>query len=99
MRKLKEELGRSWKSHDQVGNNSWEDFEDIQVETVADSANNKWLVTVSCDSHPEFSVPQRAFQDEQSAQFFAREQSERIRNQIMNLQEVRNLVRNIILDL
>ena len=99
MKKLKEELGRNLRSVDQVGNNSWEDFEGIGVVTVADSANDRWLVTVTCHDSPEFSVPQRAFSDEQSAQFFAREQSERIRNQILNLQEVRRLVKNIILDL
>lgn len=99
MRSLKEELGRSWKSHDQVGNNSWEDFEEVNVETVADTANNSWLVTVTCDSYPELSIEQRSFPDEQSAQFFAREQSERIRNQVLNLQEVKKIVRNILLGL
>lgn len=99
MRNLKEELGRNLRSPDQVGNNSWDDFEGVDVETVADTANDQWLVTVSCHDYPELSVPQRAFTDEQSAQFFAREQSEKIRNQILNLREVRRLVKNILLDL
>lgn len=99
MKTLKEELGRNIQSVDQVGNLSWKDFEGINVETIADTANNLWTVTVECSDYPEFSIPQRSFADEESANFFAREQSERIRNQRMNLKEVRILVKKIILSL
>jgi len=100
---IREEFGRSYQSPDQVGNNNWENNEDVQVETIADSYNNKWLVSVTCSSYPEFSLPQRAFEDEQSAQFYSREQSEKIRNQILNLPNptnesmLREAIRKIIL--
>jgi hypothetical protein len=101
MRRLKEEIaiGRNVHTADQVGNNDWEDYEGISTETIADAGNNQWLVTVHVEDDPSLSVPQRAFSSEVDAQAWARSETERIRNQMLNLQEVRKFVRMILLEM
>jgi len=96
---LDEEFGRSWQSHDQVGNISWEDYEEVDVEITGDTAQNKWLVSVKCPKYPNESLPTRAFSDEASANAYARSESERIHNKLLNIREsiLRESIRRYIL--
>lgn len=86
-RSLREELGRSYASHDQVGNLDWQDFDDVDVEITADTSGMKWLVSVQCPDHTSESLPTRSFTDEASANAYARSESERIHNKLLNVAE------------
>jgi hypothetical protein len=60
------------------------------VEVNADTSGMKWLVSIDVPDHPKESLPTRAFTDEASANAYARSESERIHNKLLNLTESRN---------
>ena len=94
MMRIKEEIARS---HQTVDNDpiQYDEHEEVDVETYAND-DGKWSVKVSCTSDPTLSFPLQKFEDEASANHYARQCADRIIRKKMN--EIRVLVRNILIE-
>ena len=94
MRKINEEIARSRQT---VDNDpiQYDDNENVKVDMYANDQGT-WSVEVQCTTNPSLSYPLQRFPDEASAKHYARQCADRIIRRTMN--EVRRLVRSIILD-
>ena len=91
---LSEEIGRS---HQTVNNDPvrYDDHPDVDVEIYAND-RGKWSVKVTCPTDASLEFPLRTFDIEAEANHYARDCAEQIIRSKLN--EVRQLVRNIILN-
>ena len=74
---IREELGRNLRTIDNDPY-TWEDYEDVQVETWHDTSQDKHFVKVDCISDPNLSIPEKSFPDEHTASHWARMQADQI---------------------
>lgn len=94
MSKLKEEIGRNYHTIDNDPY-TWENYSNVEVNTYR-AEDDSWHVKVTSKNYPEHNQPLRKFADEESAKFYAQQMSDRIMR--ITLNEVRQLVRNLILE-
>lgn len=91
---LSEEIGRNYHTID-TDPYTWEDYSDVDINTYK-AEDDKWHVKVNCISDESLSQPLRKFPDEESAKHYSQQMSDRIMRVTLN--EVRKLVRNLILE-
>jgi len=94
MPKLSEEIGRNYHTIDNDPY-TWKNYSNVDVSTHK-AEDGKWHVKVTSPEYPEHDQPLRKFADEESANFYAQQMSDRIMRVTLN--EVRQLVRNLILE-
>lgn len=97
MSKLREEIGRNYSTIDLDFNKPYSmmDNTDVDVNMFA-MDNGKWSAEVKCISNPKLSTHMRIFNDEASANHWARMQVDRITRKTMNENKIRSLVRTIL---
>jgi len=74
---IREEIGRNYHTLDNDPY-SWKEYEDVHVEIHPDVGTEEWTAEVDCLSNPSLSTGEHRFQDEQSADHWARMMADEI---------------------
>ena len=74
---IREEIGRNYHTID-TDPYTWKDYSDVSVEIHPSVENNKWTAEVECLSDPSLSTGLHSFEDEQSAEHWARVVADKI---------------------
>ena len=96
--KIREEIGRNYSTRNLYFNKPYDmmDNTNVDVEMFA-MDNGRWSAEVKCVSNPELSTPRRIFNDEVSAQYWARTEVDKITRKTMNeVSRLRRTVRKLI---
>ncbi len=80
---IKEEIGRNYHTLD-TDPYTWKDYSDVDVQTYVNAEDGTYSAKVNCISDPGLSTNERKFEDEASAQHWARQQAERIFRRTLN---------------
>ena len=83
---IREEIGRNYHTLD-TDPYTWQDYDDVHYEVHPSIAEDGWYASVECVSDPSLSTGEHKFADEQSAEHWARMQSEEIHRLTLNDQE------------
>ena len=96
--KIREEIGRNYSTRNLYFNKPYDmmDNTNVDVEMFA-MDNGRWSAEVKCISNPELSTPRRIFNDEVSAQHWARTEVDKITRKTMNeIKSIRRLVQKVL---
>ena len=80
---IREEIGRNYHTLD-TDPYTWRDYEDVHFEIHPDIGADGWYASVECESDPSLSTGEHKFEDEQSAEHWARMKSEEIMRATIN---------------
>ena len=94
MTKLREEIARSRHTAD-TDPIQYDHSEHVKVEMYANDMGS-WSVKVSCPTNPALDYPLKKFQDEPSAEHYARQCCDAINRKMINESLIRRIIRNIL---
>ena len=97
MKYIHEEIARNYSTRGLYNDKPYDliDNTDLDVDMFA-MTDGKWSAQVKCKSNPKLSTPVRIFSDETSANFWARNEAEKITRRTMNENVLRKFVRSIL---